>query len=249
MMPANILIFMPTYNEAGHIPIIINRIREVLGEIDILIIDDNSTDGTGDLADNLSEKDKNIFVIHRTGKLGIGSAHLTGIQYAFEKGYEALVTMDSDLVHKPEDIPAFLKASKDHDVVIGTRFHRKGSLAEWSIFRKILTHLGHFLTRVLLRHEFDATGGFRVYRLDKISRSTFDSISARDYEFFYTSLTILHLNGHSITEIPIELPGRVYGQSKMQIRHMIKSVMLMLLLGVRIRVLRRSLLSSSKSKI
>ena len=74
-----------------------------------MIIDDNSTDGTGDLADNLAEKDKNIFVIHRTGKLGIGSAHLTGIQYAFEKGYEALVTMDSDLVHKPEDIPAFQK--------------------------------------------------------------------------------------------------------------------------------------------
>ncbi len=247
MTPSNTLIFMPTYNEAGHVPILINRIREILGAVDILIIDDNSTDGTGELIDELAEEDDHIHAIHRTEKLGIGSAHLKGIQYAFDNGYKILVTMDSDLVHKPEDIPAFLKASQVSDVVIGTRFQRKGSLAEWSIFRKVLTHLGHILTRILLRHNFDATGGFRVYRLDRISNSTFDIVSARDYEFFYTSLTILHINGHPITEIPIELPGRAYGQSKMQIRHMAKSVFLMVMLGIKVRLFNRTLLNNSQS--
>jgi dolichol-phosphate mannosyltransferase len=242
-MPKNeILIFLPTYNEAGHVPIILERIQATGVKADVVFLDDNSTDGTRDIIDGFAAKFDNVFAIHRTGKLGIGSAHLDGIRYAYDKGYQILVTMDSDLVHKPEDIPAFLEASDKADVVIGTRFEMKNSLAEWNLFRKTLTHLGHMLTRLLLRHDFDSTGGFRAYRLDKIRREAFDLVKARDYEFFYTSLTILHLNGHPIAEIPIELPGRAYGHSKMQLTHMAKSVLLMVKLGIKCQLFRTSLL-------
>tara|TARA_Y100001936_G_C15986801_1_gene620007 strand:- start:145 stop:894 length:750 start_codon:yes stop_codon:yes gene_type:complete len=242
-MPKNeMLIFMPTYNEAGHVPIIVERIQATGLAADIIFLDDNSTDGTGEVIDEYAEKFENIFAIHRAGKLGIGSAHLDGIRYAYDQGYRILITMDSDLVHKPEDIPAFLNASEHADIVVGTRFLLKDSLAEWNLFRKTLTHLGHILTRLFLRHNYDATGGFRVYRLDHIRRETFDLVKSRDYEFFYTSLTILHLNGYPIAEVPIELPGRVYGHSKMQLRHMAKSVLLMMKLGLKIQFSRRSLL-------
>ena len=122
----------------------------------------------------------------------------------------------------------------------------KCSLDEWNLFRKVLTHLGHMLTRLLLRHNYDATGAFRVYLLDRIDRRVFDLIQTRDYEFFFTSLTILHLNDYPIAEIAIELPGRVYGHSKMELRHMAKSVLLMVTLGLkRVFARQRLLLASS----
>jgi dolichol-phosphate mannosyltransferase len=242
MAKNEVLIFLPTYNEAGHVPVILERIQATGVKADVVFLDDNSTDGTRDIIDGFAAEFENVFAIHRTGKLGIGSAHLDGIRYAYDRDYRILVTMDSDLVHKPEDIPAFLEAGDKADVVIGTRFEMKNSLAEWNLFRKTLTHLGHILTRLLLRHDFDSTGGFRAYRLDKIRREAFDLVKARDYEFFYTSLTILHLNGHSIAEIPIELPGRVYGHSKMQLTHMAKSVLLMVKLGIKCQLFRKSLL-------
>jgi dolichol-phosphate mannosyltransferase len=229
----DILVFLPTYNEAGHVDEMRRRIKATGLPVDIMFLDDNSTDGTGDIIDGFAAADPAMFAVHRPGKEGIGGAHLDGIARAYDAGYKILVTMDSDMVHKPEDIPAFLEASEQADIVIGTRFERADSLAEWNLFRKTLTHAGHMLTRLLLRHDYDATGAFRVYRLDRIDRRAFDLVEARDYEFFFTSLTILHLNGYSIVEIPIELPGRVYGESKMELKHMAKSVLLMVKLGAR----------------
>lgn len=238
MAKNEILIFLPTYNEAGHVTEMRDRIKATGVPADIMFLDDNSTDGTGEIIDRFAAEDEAMLAVHRPGKEGIGGAHLEGIRCAYEAGYKILITMDSDLVHKPEDIPAFLAASDAADIVIGTRFEMKDSLAEWNLFRKTLTHLGHMLTRLLLRHNFDATGAFRVYRLDRIDRRVFDLVEARDYEFFFTSLTILHLNGYPIAEIAIELPGRVYGHSKMELRHMAKSVLLMVKLGLK-RVFKR----------
>lgn len=231
MSESDTLVVLPTYNEAGHIPILYNRLKALNINADIVFIDDASPDGSGELIDTIAAKDPHVYAIHRAGKSGIGGAHLCGIAYAYDNGYKTLITMDTDLVHKPEDIPDFLEASKKTDIVIGTRFFFKESLKEWNIFRKTLTHLGHKLTKLFLRHDYDSTGGFRVYRIDRINRQAFDLVKARDYEFFFYSLTILHLNGYSISEIPIELPGRVYGTSKMEIKHMAKSLLLMIKLG------------------
>ncbi|MEE2932967.1 MAG: glycosyltransferase [Pseudomonadota bacterium] len=244
-MANRILIFLPTYNEAGHVKEMRDRIKATRVPADIMFLDDNSTDGTGDIIDCFAEEDVTISAVHRPAKSGIGGAHLEGIRRAYDMGYDTLVTMDTDLVHKPEDIPTFLDASNASDIVIGTRFELKNSLAEWNFFRKVLTHLGHLMTRLLLRHNFDATGAFRVYRLDRIDRRVFDLVKASDYEFFFTSLTILHLNSYTITEVPIELPGRVYGHSKMEIRHMIKSVLLMFKLSW-LRLFKRRLLIINK---
>ena len=245
-MANRILIFLPTYNEAGHVKEMRDRIKAIRVPADIMFLDDNSTDGTGDIINCFAEEDVTISAVHRPAKSGIGGAHLEGIKRAYDMGYDTLVTMDTDLVHKPEDIPKFLDASNASDIVIGTRFELKNSLAEWNLFRKVLTHLGHLMTRLLLRHNFDATGAFRVYRLDRIDRRVFDLVKASDYEFFFTSLTILHLNSYTITEVPIELPGRVYGHSKMEIRHMIKSVLLMFKLSW-LRLFKRRLLIINKS--
>ena len=165
MAKNDILVFLPTYNEAGHVEEMRRRIQAIGAPVDIMFLDDNSTDGTGEVIDMFAAEDKTVLAVHRPGKEGIGGAHLEGIRRAYEGGYKILVTMDSDLVHKPEDIPAFLAASENADVVIGTRFEMKSSLDEWNLFRKVLTHLGHMLTRLLLRHNYDATGAFRVYRL------------------------------------------------------------------------------------
>ncbi len=238
MAKNKILVFLPTYNEAGHVEELRGRIKATGAPVDIMFLDDNSTDGTGEIIDRFAAEDESMLAVHRPGKEGIGGAHLEGIRRAYDGGYKILVTMDSDLVHKPEDIPAFLEATEQADIVIGTRFEMKDSLAEWSLFRKVLTHLGHMLTRLMLRHDFDATGGFRAYRLDRIDQRAFDLVRAKDYEFFFTSLTILHLNDYSIFEIPIELPGRMYGHSKMELRHLAKSVLLMAKLGLQ-RVFQR----------
>lgn len=226
------LIFLPTYNEAGNVEDMLQRIQATGIAADVLFLDDASTDGTGEIIDRLAAGHDSVFAMHREGKLGVGSAHLAGIRRAYDEGYRILVTMDSDFVHMPEDMPRFLVASEASDIVVGTRFRKKESLAEWNLFRKTLSHLGHLLTRLLLRHDYDATGAFRLYRLDRIDRVAFDLVRTRDYEFFFTSLTILHLNGYRITEVPILLPGRVYGTSKMQLKHMVKGVLVMVRLGL-----------------
>ena len=244
----DILIFIPTYNEAGHVEPLYRRIQATGLAADVLFLDDNSSDGTGEILDGFAAESDTVSVIHRPGKLGIGSAHRMGIEAAYENGYPVLVTMDADFVHKPEDIPAFLAEAETHDTVVGTRFVRAESLAEWDPVRKMATRFGHFLTKLLLRHDFDATGAFRVYRLDRIDRRLFDLIKSNDYEFFFTSLTILHLNGYRIAEVPIDLPWRQYGTSKMAVRLMIKSVLVMMKLGAVATFRRRSLLVGNGSK-
>ncbi|PCH94290.1 MAG: hypothetical protein COB85_05770 [Bacteroidetes bacterium] len=215
MTSNKILIFIPTYNEAENV----ERIhREVIGlgiEADILLLDDNSPDGTGEIIDRIIEKNSNTFAIHREGKLGIGSAHKDGIKYAYEKDYELLVTMDCDFTHSPSYILEFIKLSERANIVLGSRYMQKDSLATWNMFRKSLTHLGHFLTVNLLRMPYDASGAFRLYKLKAIQEGIFSLILSNGYSFFFESLFILHCNKISIVEFPIELPSRTYGSSKM----------------------------------
>ena len=226
MMPVTneLLILIPTYNECENLPVLINQLRALPVTADILFIDDNSPDGTGNLLDEISRTNKGIFVIHRQRKLGIGSAHKEGIEWAYDKHYRILVTMDCDLTHSPKDIIRLIGASANNDIVVGSRFLEKNSLIEWNYFRTFLTRCGHFLTRNLLDLTYDATGAFRLYRLSTISIENFRLVKSTGYSFLFESLYVLNVNQHEICEIPIELPARTYGHSKMKIQDVLKSL-------------------------
>ncbi len=214
---------IPTYNERENVGTLAAELRALPVKADIFFIDDNSPDGTGAVLDTIAKKDRSIKVMHRAGKLGIGSAHQDGIAYAYDQGYRALITMDCDFTHRPSDIPAFIQAGKKASVVVGTRYSQKKSLQGWNLLRKVLTHTGHLLTAFFLRLPYDATGAFRLYDLTVIPRHLFGAVSSRGYSFFYESLYILHFNKFKIVEVPIALPARTYGHSKMKLRDAWKS--------------------------
>jgi dolichol-phosphate mannosyltransferase len=218
------LLFVPTYNERDNVE---KLYREILGlslGVDFLFIDDSSPDRTGEIIDRLAKENPAVTAIHRPGKLGIGGAHLDGISWAYDHGYTRLITMDCDFTHSPEYLKDFIREGAGHDVVIGSRHVLSESLAGWSLYRKTLTRAGYFLTRVLLGLPYDATGAYRYYRLDRIPGAIFSLVRSKHYGFFFESLYILCRNGYSIKEIPIVLPARTLGNSKMTARQMLRGV-------------------------
>ncbi len=219
------IVFIPTYNERENVEEMVRQLKELNLPFDILFVDDNSTDGTKEILNEMVNRHQNIKVIHRPAKLGIGSAHLTGIHYAFNNGYRILITMDCDFTHSPKDIPIFLKTAGTVDIVVGTRFMCDDSLKEWNMYRKTLTKLGHFLTRTLLKIPYDATGAFRAYNLKKIQKEVFYNIVSPGYAFFFESLFLLNRMGYKIVEIPINLPARTYGHSKMNYKEICRSLL------------------------
>ncbi|MEO6063358.1 MAG: polyprenol monophosphomannose synthase [Thermoflexales bacterium] len=220
----NPLIFIPTYNERENVGRLCADLQALPVARDILFLDDNSPDGTGDALDALAREHSNLSVIHRPGKLGIGSAHIDGIAWARAHGYTRLVTMDSDFTHAPDKILEFLAEADDVDVVVGSRYLRDNSLPGWTVWRRILTGLGHIATEFLLGMPYDATGAFRLYRLDRISQRVFERANADGYSFFFQSLYILHRSGARIKEIPISLPARTAGHSKMGFSEIARSL-------------------------
>jgi len=212
-----VLLFIPTYNEAENVKIIYQLLKAVTlpEKFDILFLDDNSPDCTGDLIDQISKTDNTVFVIHRKKKFGIGSAHKKGIAWAYANNYHTLISMDCDLTHSPEYITSFYEAGKNKHIVIGSRYLDQNSLESWNIFRKALTNLGHFLTKHILNMPYDASGAFRLYQLNEIEKGILDLIESDSYSFFFESLFVLHVNDKNICEIPIKLPKRTYGNSKM----------------------------------
>jgi dolichol-phosphate mannosyltransferase len=184
-------------------------------DADVLFVDDNSPDGTGRLLDEMKPRFPRLSVHHRTGKLGIGSAHLEGIAFAYAQGYTTLVTLDCDFTHSPSDIPKLLAAVEECDMAVGSRWLSRKSLPGWNWLRRALTNLGHLLTKHVLGIPQDASGAFRAYRLDRIPRALFDLVRERGYAFFFESLFIVNANRFSVAEIPIVLPARTYGHSKM----------------------------------
>ena len=218
------LIFIPTYNESENVEKIFSEIKSLPLSADILFLDDNSPDGTGAIIDKIIADNKNVFAIHRKGKLGIGSAHKDGINWAYSNNYDVLITMDCDFTHSPEYILDFIKHSEHHDIVIGSRYMDKDSLKTWNLFRKSLTHLGHFLTTTLLGMPYDSSGAFRLYNLNRIPQGVFGLIKSNSYSFFFESLFILNFNKYSVFEFSIQLPSRTYGHSKMSYKDVFKSL-------------------------
>jgi dolichol-phosphate mannosyltransferase len=214
-MPLKTLIFIPTYNERENVESMAQQLLALRLDVDLLFMDDGSPDGTGEILDRLASKHSRLAIIHRVGKLGIGSAHLDGIYWAYDNGYDRLVTMDCDFTHTPAEVLRLINYSEGYDVTIGSRYMQANSLPGWNLFRKSLTAFGHFLTKNVLGVAVDATGALRSYDLRRIPRELFSLVTARGYAFFFESMFILLRSGFSVKEIPIELPARTYGHSKM----------------------------------
>jgi dolichol-phosphate mannosyltransferase len=241
---AKTLVFIPTYNEMENVLPLWNALKKLQLKWDVLFLDDGSPDGTGQILDQLAKDESTITVLHRSGKQGIGSAHQTGIQYAYEHNYTYLITMDADFTHNPEDLPKLLAKAADYDIVVGSRYVLKNSLATWNLLRKLLTWTAHFLTTYLLHLKYDATGALRVYRLDHLPKEIFSLVASKSYSFFFESLHILNLNQFSIGEVPIELPARTYGHSKMNYKEALGSLRFLVLTCFRTYFQRETLLAN-----
>jgi len=211
-----VVIVMPTYNERQNLEIIAGRVREAVPDADLLVVDDNSPDGTGDLADKLAEKDPHVQAMHRTEKAGLGRAYVAGFTWALERGYDLIVEMDADGSHRPEDLPKLLAAVKSAGAVIGSRYVPGGTVVNWPKSRAFLSWGANFYNRVMLGVRVrDATGGFRVYHAKTLRKIDLSGIQSAGY-CFQIDMTLRVLQaGLSIVEVPITFVERERGASKM----------------------------------
>ncbi len=216
---AKVLVFTATYNERENIAPLIGEICRVAPTYDILVLDDNSPDGTGALLDELAHSNPLVKVIHRKGKLGLGSAHSLAMIYAIKHGYDYLVTMDADHSHSPADIPRLLSTicaddASAVDFVIGSRYMPGGS-CDYGGYRKFLSVGGNWLTRAVTGiplHEF--TTSFRAFRVNRLSQSNFAWVENGGYSFFLEVAVRLHRAGLDVAEVPIHFYDRNAGDSK-----------------------------------
>lgn len=211
-----VLVVIPTYNEADNIRMITGRVRAAVPAIDLLVADDNSPDGTGGIADELALADDHIFVLHRAGKDGLGAAYKAGFAWAKDKGYDAVVEMDADGSHAPEELPLLLDALKVHDAVLGTRYISGGSVHNWPVHRLVLSRGGNIYIRMALGMPFrDATGGYRAYRMPVLDAINVDTIASTGYSFQVELAWRSYKQGFRMTEVPITFTEREHGVSKM----------------------------------
>ena len=211
-----VAVLIPTYNERENLPRIVERVRAAVPDADVVVLDDNSPDGTGDVADELAAADDHVLVRHRAGKEGLGAAYLDGFAWALEQGYDAIVEMDADGSHRPEHLPRMLEAAADADLVIGSRYVRGGRVVNWPANRKAISIAGNAYIRVLLGMPVsDATAGYRVYRAETLRTIGLDDVQSAGY-CFQTDLTVRTVRaGLTVVEIPITFIEREIGDSKM----------------------------------
>ena len=211
-----VVIVMPTYNERQNLEIIAGRVRESVPDADLMIVDDNSPDGTGDLADKLAEVDPRVQVMHRTEKAGLGRAYVAGFSRALADGSDLIVEMDADGSHRPEDLPRLLAAAATADAVIGSRYVPGGTVVNWPKSREFLSRGANLYNRAMLGVRVkDATGGFRVYRAETLRKINLNGIQSAGYCFQIDMTLRVLQSGLTITEVPITFVERERGASKM----------------------------------
>jgi dolichol-phosphate mannosyltransferase len=226
-----VLIIVPTYNERDNIATLVAQIHEALPVADVLIVDDNSPDGTGQLVDELRQKDQRLFVMHRPGKLGLGTAYLMGFRYALDNGYDYVFEMDADFSHDPCYLPALLGAVSDEegaDLVIGSRRIAGGGTENWGLGRQLLSAGGSLYARVILGagqppHPLglpinDLTSGFKCFRRRVLESLDLDSIHSEGYSFQIEVTYRALRRGFRVAEVPIVFVDRRAGHSKMSFR-------------------------------
>jgi dolichol-phosphate mannosyltransferase len=237
------LIAIPTYNEAENVEHAVLSVRRALPDAHVLIIDDQSPDGTGDLADRLAAEDHHVFVLHHGDRDGLGAAYLAGFAWALERGYAVVGEFDADGSHPADRLPA-MQAALDSDpaasLVIGSRWVRGGSVVNWPWQREVLSRAGNAYARIMLRIPVkDATGGFRLFRADALRAIQLSSVSSKGY-CFQVDLTLRVLDsGARVVEVPIEFRERELGASKMSRGIVIEAMAKVTVWGIA-RVLRRN---------
>jgi dolichol-phosphate mannosyltransferase len=210
------LIIIPTYNEIDNLPPLVKEIFSYAPETDILIVDDNSPDGTGELADELQHQHAQVRVLHRSAKLGLGTAYIAGFQYAIEHGYDAAFEMDADFSHDPRYLPDFLKAIEHADLVIGSRYIPGGDTPNWTMLRRLISGGGNIFARFMLGIPVhDCTAGYRCYRRRVLENIDLDTIQSQGYAFQIELAYRVMKHGFKIVETPIVFMDRRVGKSKM----------------------------------
>ncbi|MEW2475000.1 polyprenol monophosphomannose synthase [Micromonospora gifhornensis] len=211
-----VLVVIPTFNEADNVSAIVGRVRRAAPQVEVLVADDNSPDGTGAIAEDLARADAQVHALHREGKQGLGAAYLAGFAWARQRGFDAVVEMDADGSHDPGDLPALLAAAVDADVVIGSRWTRGARVVNWPLRRLLLSRGGNLYARLALGMPVaDATGGYRVYRSSLLDLLDLESVSSQGYSFQVELCRLAHRAGARIAEVPITFAERERGASKM----------------------------------
>jgi dolichol-phosphate mannosyltransferase len=210
------LVVIPTYNEKDNVRSIVERTL-VVADVDVLVVDDSSPDGTGDIADELArEHDGRVHVLHRSVKDGLDGAYLAGFAWGLERGYRKLVEMDADGSHHPEYLPGMLALADENDLVLGSRWVRGGEVENWPWYRELLSRGGNLYSRIALGIAVhDATGGFRVFTADALRRIDLTGIASRGYCFQVDLCWRALEAGLRVVETPITFTEREFGESKM----------------------------------
>jgi dolichol-phosphate mannosyltransferase len=226
------VVVIPTYNEIENLEQIVTRLRAAQPEVDVLVMDDSSPDGTGDLADKLAAADPHVSVVHRTEKAGLGAAYLHGFAVALERGYDIVGEMDADGSHQPEQLQLLIDALHRADLVIGSRWVHGGSVVNWPVFRKFLSVFGNLYARIALGIPVrDITAGYRLFRASTLRAIGLEDVRSVGY-CFQTDLTLRTLRaGLTVREVPIEFVERERGESKMSTDVAVESLRLITLWG------------------
>lgn len=219
MSTTSTLVIIPTYNERDNLREIVERLLVAVPSTDVLIADDNSPDGTGEIADELADTDpqQRIHVLHRAGKEGLGAAYIAGFHWALARNYGIIIEMDADGSHPPESLPTLIGAvQQGADLAIGSRYVPGGKIRNWPVSRHIISRGGNLYSRFWLGAGIrDITAGFRAYRAEALAELDFDAIESRGYGFQIDMSWRLHQNGRRIVEVPITFTERTVGHSKM----------------------------------
>lgn len=229
-----LLVSLATYNEAGNLRELVAEIRRFAPSADVLVVDDGSPDGTGQIADELAATERGVFVIHRPRKSGLGTAILTAMRFAIEHGYDYYLNLDADFSHPPRFLPALVAGMADHDVMIGSRYVPGGGVeGEFNLKRKFMSSGINWYARLLLGlRTRDNSGSFRCYRVSKLAQINLDQVRSRGYSFMEEILFWCRQVGCSFGETPILFENRRAGVSKINKTEAIKALQIILALGV-----------------
>jgi dolichol-phosphate mannosyltransferase len=214
------LVIVPTYNERDNLARLLPQILAQDDRLEVLVIDDASPDGTGEIADRLATGDDRIHVMHRAGKLGLGTAYLAGFRWAIERRYDWVFEMDADFSHDPDHLPSFIEALADHDVVLGSRYlDGRVTVVNWPIGRLLLSYMANLYARLVTGLPVaDATGGFKAFRREALEAIRLDRVESEGYSFQIEISMRAWRQGLRLAEIPIVFVDRSLGESKMSKR-------------------------------
>jgi dolichol-phosphate mannosyltransferase len=209
------LVVIPTYNEAATVQRVVEAVRET-GRAQVLVVDDGSPDGTGEIADWLAERDYGVHVLHRTEKAGLGAAYRAGLRWGLNSGYDVVGEMDADGSHNPADVPRLLDTLGNADLVIGSRYVPGGTVQNWAVRRRVLSRAGNWYVQAMTGLPInDATAGFRMFRRETLEAIGIDDVQSDGYSFQIEMALRAHASGFRVVEIPITFEERTEGASKM----------------------------------